>query len=173
MATEIATAIAQDTNSIQDNMTRRAVQRGLNELNEGNYDQKIDGVAFSATALEMDYRAINIRMANVSAAKSVYAISPYTGNIKTFYAVMSGTTLAPTPDVFSFGISAVGAADVALAGNLLTLTTGVTAYTGSSVDTTSGAARALTPGAVIRCSGNGGSTGPAMHGYFTVLIEIT
>lgn len=178
-------AIAQDTNAIQDDATRRAVQRVANQLNEGQYGPKIGGVAItssaaelnkldgvSVTAAEMDYRAVTARLANVSAAKSVYVAIPYTGNITTIYAVLDGTTLAPTPDKFSFGTAQPGAGNISISGNVMTITTGTTAATGTSVTCTA-SAKAVSAGAILKISANGGSTGPAMNALFTVLIDIT
>ena len=154
------------TNRITDNVTRRAVYDCLNYFNL----EKLDGI--SSTAAEIDYRCITApQMSNVSVAKSVYVVTPYTGNLTTIYAVLTGTTLAPTPDVFSFG-SVTGGVDVKLSGNTITVSTGTTVATSSSVTCTAGA-KAVTAGDVIRFSCNGGSTGPAMHAIFTALIDIT
>lgn len=182
MATAIHKTIAQYTNSIQDGMTRRAVQRVANELYEGSIGDylkvngtavtssaaelnKLDGV--SSTATEIDYRALTAKLEDVSAAQSIYVVSPYTGNISTIYAVLAATTLAPTPDVFSFGVNGVS-----LSGNTITVSTGTTVATASSVTATA-SAKAITAGQVIRISGNGGSTGPTMDAIFTILIDIT
>ena len=189
--------IARIANDIPDARTRRAVMKIADELSEGTFENKIQGVALTATAAElnqldgaivtaaelsklsgvavtpteMDQRAFNAEIRNVSAAKSVYTVIPWTGDITTIYAVGNGTTLAPTADVFSFGTVNAGV-DVKMSGNIITVTAGKTPATGSSVTATAGS-KAVTKGDVMRLSCNGGSTGPAMNFVFTVLLDIT
>ena len=140
------------TNRIQDGHNRRAVYDLVNTF-------------------KLQERALNAEIRNVSAAKAVYVAVPWTGNIKTIYAVGNGTTLAPTPDIFSFGTVNAGV-DVIMSGNTITVATGTTAATGSSVTATAGS-KAVTKGDIMRLSCNGGSTGPAMNFIFTVLMDIT
>ena len=135
------------TNRIQDGHNRRAV-----------YDL--------VDTFKLQERALTAKVENVSAAKAVYLAVPWTGNIKTIYAVGNGTTLAPTPDIFSFGMNAV-----AMSGNIITVATGATIATASSVSPTT--AKAVVKGQIMRISCNGGSTGPAMNFIFTVLMDIT
>lgn len=168
MATAIKREIAQDTNSIVDDMTRRAVQKVANQLNEGMYDQKIQGTSFSVTAAEMDQRALTVKLEDVSVAQSVYAVIPYTGNISTIYAVMGATTVGPTPEVFSFGVEGIN-----LSGNVMTISTGTVATTGTSSLTPTASAKAVSAGDILRISSNGGSTGPTMDAMFTILVDIT
>ena len=154
------------TNSFQD----RKMGKDLYDLLVYYQLTKLEGVALTAT--EMDYRALTAYMPNVSAAKSVYLDIPYTGDISKIYVVLDGTTLAPTPDIFSFGAALVGAGNINMSGNTITVTTGTTAATGSSVTCTAGA-MAVTAGSIMKLSCNGGSTGPAMNARFTVLVDIT
>jgi len=195
----VPTSLAQDTNSVQDNITRRALQLALSKVLYGDYNTYVDGTQITATAAEindsldgctagyaelnklsgvavtaaeMDQRELPVYMEAVSAAKSVYLDIPYACDISTIYVVLDGTTLAPTPDIFSFGVALVGAGNVDMSGNTLTMTTGTTAATGSSVACTAGAA-SVTKGSILKLSCNGGSTGPAMNARFTVLMDIT
>jgi len=154
------------TNSFQD----RKMAKDLYDLLVYYQLTKLEGVALTAT--EMDQRALTAYMANVSVAKSVYLAIPYTGDISKIYVVQDATTLAPTPGIYSFGAALVGAGNINMSGNTITVTTGTTAATGSSVTCTAGA-MAVTAGSIMKLSCNGGFTGPAMNARFTVLVDIT
>ena len=103
----IATKIAQDTNSITDDINRHAIQNALNKLNEGEYDQKIGGVAYSVTAVEVDQREFNAVIPNITGTNVAYSVIPYTGKLTKIYSVNSGTT-TQSGSTYGFGVSLVG-----------------------------------------------------------------
>jgi len=160
--------------------TQKAVMRIADELSEGTFENKIQGVAVTATAAElnkldavavtateMDQRVLTVKAESVSVAKSVYTVVPWDGSITTIYACGDATTIGGPPPVFSFGGNGV-----AMSGNIITVTTGATVGASyGNVSPTS--ANALAAGQVLRISADGGATGPAMNFVFTVLMDIT
>ena len=173
------------TNGIQDGKTQRAVFDLAYQITQGNFTPKISGTAItssatelnkltgvSVTATEMDQRAFTVVLNNVSVAKSVYAVVPWTGNVTTIYCVGNGTTLGPVKGVFSFSRGAAGNM-IKMSGNTIAVSTGATvgaAY--GSVSPTS-AQKSMTVGNIMKFSANGKPTGPAINVLFTVLMDIT
>ena len=141
--------LGEHTNRIQDGHNRRGVYDGLRHEPP---------------------RTLEVDIAQVSAAKSAYITSPWTGTITNIYACFTATTVGPVPDVFSFAIQNT---DI---GNLLTDTTGTVVGTGSiSVAPTGGSTGRLnkiTAGDVFTVSADGGSTGPTMTARVTAVVQI-
>ena len=167
-------------NTIPCQRTQKAIMRIADELSEGTFENKIQGVAVTATAAElnkldsvsvtateMDQRMFTIRIPDVSAAKSVYAVVPWSGSVTTIYAIGEGTNSQLAADVYSFGGNAV-----AMSGNIITITTGATVGASwGNVSPTS--ANAFVAGQVFRASTNGFSTGASQHVILSVLMDIT
>ena len=123
---------------------------------------KLSGVA--VTALEMDYRSITCRIADISTADDVWVVSPYTGNVKTVYTVIN---------------NAITGADAVLtvqdkAGNSMgTITITQASSAEGDVDSLSPSANQdVVAGDGIEIITDGGST-TACEAWITILIEIT
>ena len=146
-------AIAQTANYIPCPHTRRSVMTIADLLSKGMYENKIQGVAISSTAAELnkldgytgtaaelnlvsdisgittsqmnkiDQRSFEKRMLNVSQAQSIYSVIPWSGTITKIMAVADKTASSMPGTVFSFGAGGNRVAVPGFTGNYMSMST--------------------------------------------------
>ena len=145
-------AIAKVANYIPCAHTRRAVMVIADELSKGMYENKIQGVAITSTAAELnkldgvtastaeinlvgdvtkttseinklDQRTFQAEFRNASQAGHIYAVIPWSGTITKIFAVADNSGSSLPNCVFSFGAGPIGMGAPGFTGNYMSMST--------------------------------------------------